>query len=87
MHQVMLVIIPFPYVLVINCTSLTVNPKGTMRMSSCGSHYGSRCNFSCDIGHQLNGSSTLTCVTSGNRPPGFWDSPMPVCQSKFIERQ
>ncbi|XP_073228316.1 sushi repeat-containing protein SRPX2-like, partial [Porites lutea] len=67
-------------VLVINCTLLSVNPNGPLRMGSCGNHYGSRCNFSCDIGHQLSGSSTLTCLAYGNRPPAFWDNPLPVCQ-------
>ena len=41
---------------VINCTSLTVDPSGPLRMSSCGNHYGSKCNFACTIGHRLNGS-------------------------------
>ena len=66
--------------LVINCTSLMVSPGGPLRMASCANHYGSKCNFSCATGYRLNGSSTVTCIAVGNRPPGLWDSPMPVCQ-------
>ncbi|KAL9960408.1 hypothetical protein ACROYT_G033860 [Oculina patagonica] len=68
-------------VTVINCTSLSVNPGGPLRMSSCGNHYGAECNFSCTIGHRLNGSSTVTCVAPGNRPPGTWNNPLPTCQA------
>ncbi|XP_067041700.1 uncharacterized protein [Acropora muricata] len=67
-------------VIVINCTSLTVTPGGPMHMTSCGNHYGAMCNFSCSIGYRMNGSSTLTCSASGNKPPGFWDNPLPICQ-------
>ena len=66
--------------LVINCTSLMVSPGGPLRMVSCANHYGSKCNFSCATGYRLNGSSTVTCIAVGSRPPGFWDSPKPVCQ-------
>ena len=52
-------------------------------MSSCGNNYGSKCNFSCTVGYRLNGSSTVTCVASGNRPPGKWDNPAPVCQGRL----
>ncbi|KAL9960422.1 hypothetical protein ACROYT_G033877 [Oculina patagonica] len=68
-------------VTVINCTSLSVNPGGQLRMSSCGNHYGEQCNFSCTTGYRLNGSSTVTCVTPDNRPPGHWDHPLPSCQA------
>jgi len=49
-------------------------------MSCSGNHFGAQCNFSCAIGHRLNGSSTVTCVAPGNRPPGVWDNPLPSCQ-------
>ena len=65
---------------VIHCTSLKVHPGGPLRISSCSSHYGSKCNFSCVIGHRLNGSSTVTCIARGNRPPGFWDNALPKCE-------
>ena len=52
-------------------------------MSSCGNNYGSKCNFSCTVGYRLNGSATVTCVASGNRPPGKWDNPAPVCQGRL----
>ncbi|XP_015761127.1 PREDICTED: uncharacterized protein LOC107340287 [Acropora digitifera] len=68
-------------VIVIRCTSLTVTPGGPLRMTSCGNHYGTMCNFSCSIGYRMNGSSTVTCSASGNQPPGFWDSPLPTCQA------
>ena len=63
-----------------------VDSGGPLRLSSCGNHYGSKCNFSCAIGYRLNGSSTVTCVAPGNRPPGFWDNPVPLCQGKFTKR-
>ncbi|XP_078342994.1 LOW QUALITY PROTEIN: sushi repeat-containing protein SRPX2-like [Oculina patagonica] len=69
-------------VIVINCTSLTVDPSGPLRISISGNHYGAKCNFSCTIGHRLNGSSSVTCVAPGNKPPGHWDNPMPSCQGK-----
>ena len=69
---------------VISCKSLIVVPGGPLRMSNCGNHYGSKCNFSCAIGHRLNGSSTVTCVALGNRPPGFWDNPTPVCEGRVL---
>ena len=75
----------FPFVLlpqVINCTSLTVPLGGPLGMSSCGNHYGSKCNFSCVIGYRLNGSSTVVCIAPGNKPPGLWDNPAPVCQGE-----
>lgn len=65
---------------VINYTSLTVNSRGARRMSNCGNHFGAQCNFTCAIGHRLNGSSTVECVAPGNRPPGVWDNPLPSCQ-------
>jgi len=49
-------------------------------MSCSGNHFGAQGNFSCAIGHRLNGSSTVTCVAPGNRPPGVWDNPLPSCQ-------
>jgi len=65
---------------VINCTSLTVDPGLPLRMSSCNNHFGATCNFSCTIGYRLNGSSTVTCVAPGNKPPGYWDNPLPSCE-------
>ncbi|XP_078343227.1 uncharacterized protein LOC144628967 isoform X2 [Oculina patagonica] len=65
---------------IINCTSLTVDPSGPLRMSSCDNHYGSKCNFSCGIGHHLNGSSTVTCVAPGNQHPGLWNNRIPTCE-------
>ena len=65
---------------VINCTSLTVGSGDALRMSSCGNHFGAQCNFTCATGHLLNGSSTVTCVAPGNRPPGVWNNPLPICQ-------
>ena len=73
--------------LVINCTTLTVNPGGPLRMSSCAYHYGAQCNFSCMTGHRFNGSSTLTCVAPGNKPPGLWDNPLPSCQGMLWRKQ
>ena len=69
---------------VINCTSLTVDPSGPLRMSSCDNHYGSKCNFSCMIGHRLNGSSTVTCVAPGNQHPGVWNNTIPTCEGKQL---
>ena len=65
---------------VINCTSLTVDSGGALKMSSCGNHFGVECNFTCAIGYRLNGSSTVTCVAPGNRPPGIWNNRLPICQ-------
>ena len=65
---------------VINCTWLTVDSGLPLRMGSCGNHFGAKCNFSCTIGYRLNGSSTVTCVAPGNRPPGYWDNPLPSCE-------
>ena len=72
---------------VINCTSLMVDPGGPLRMSSCSNHYGAQCNFSCTAGHRLKGSSSVTCVAPGNRPPGFWDNSLPTCQGKWCRGQ
>ena len=69
--------------LVINCTSLTVDPAAPLRMSSCFNHYGAQCNFSCAIGYRLNGSSTATCVANGNRHPGVWNNSIPTCIGKL----
>ncbi|KAL9960480.1 hypothetical protein ACROYT_G033946 [Oculina patagonica] len=65
---------------IINCTSLTVDPSGPLCMSSCDNHYGAECNFSCTIGHRLNGSSAVTCVAPGNQNPGVWNNTMPTCE-------
>ncbi|XP_078384823.1 uncharacterized protein LOC144667307 [Oculina patagonica] len=67
----------------INCTSLTVNPSGVLRMSSCDNHYGAECNFSCAIGHRLNGSSTVTCVAPGDQHPGMWNKAIPTCEASL----
>ena len=67
---------------VINCTTLTVVPGGPLRMGSCGNHYGEMCHFSCAIGYRMIGSSTVTCMARGNKPPGFWDNPLPICQGR-----
>ena len=68
---------------VVYCTSLTVDPSGPLRMSSCDNHYGSKCNFSCTIGHRLNGSSAVTCVAPGNQNPGIWNNTIPTCEGKL----
>ena len=68
---------------VINCTSVNVDPRGPLRMSSCDNHYGAKCNFSCAIGYRLNGSSTVTCVAPGNQHPGVWNSTIPICEGKL----
>ena len=68
---------------VINCTSLTEDPSGPLRMSSCDNHYGSKCNFSCTIGYRLNGSSAVTCVAPGNQHPGIWNNTIPTCEGKL----
>lgn len=68
---------------VIHCPLLTVMLGGPLRMSSCGNHYGTMCNFSCAIGYRMNGSSTVTCNARANKPPGFWDKPPPICQGTF----
>ena len=52
-------------------------------MGRCSNHYGSKCNFSCTIGYRLKGSSTLTCVASGNQHPGVWNKPIPTCDGKL----
>ncbi len=65
---------------VINCTTLTVDPSGPLRMSSCDNHYGSKCNFSCMIGYGLNGTSAVTCVSPGNQHPGVWNNTIPTCE-------
>ena len=70
---------------VINCTSLVIDSGSPLRMNSCGTHYGSKCNFSCAIGYRLNGSSTVSCLAPGNRPPGLWDNPVPSCQGRFTK--
>lgn len=62
--------------------SLSVGLVLPLSMGSCGNRFGARCNFSCAIGYRLNGSSTVTCVTPGNRPPGSWDNPLPRCQGR-----
>ena len=59
-----------------------VDSIGPLRMSSCDNHYGSKCNFSCTVGHRLNGSSSVTCVAPGNKPPGFWNNTIPTCEGK-----
>ncbi|XP_022809442.1 P-selectin-like isoform X1 [Stylophora pistillata] len=66
---------------VINCSKLMVSQGGPLRMSSCGNHYGAKCNFSCPIGHLLKGSSSLTCVTQKGSPSGSWDKPLPTCHA------
>ena len=68
---------------VINCTTLMVDSSGSLRMNSCGNYYGARCEFSCANGYRLNGSSDVTCVAPGDRPPGIWDNPVPSCQSRW----
>ena len=68
---------------VINCTSLTIDPAGPLRMSSCDNHYGAQCNFSCTIGYRLNGSSTVTCVAPRNQYPGEWNNKIPTCGGKL----
>ncbi|XP_078343001.1 E-selectin-like [Oculina patagonica] len=66
---------------IINCTSLTVNPAGPLRMSSCNNDYGAECNFTCTIGYRFNGSSTVTCVAPGNQHPGVWNNTIPTCEA------
>ena len=89
--HIFLLQLKFPYSLinqfmcfsVINCTTLMVDLWGPLRISSCGNYYGARCEFSCANGYRLNGSSDVTCVAPGNRPPGIWDNPVPSCQSRW----
>ena len=72
---------------VINCPSLTVDPSGPLRMSSCGNHYGAECTFSCTIGHRLNGSSSVTCVAPGNKHPGVWNNVIPTCEKTSLKER
>ncbi len=57
-------------------------PGSPLRMSSCGNHYGSKCNFSCMIGYRLNGSLAVTCDAPGNQHPGVWNNEIPTCEGK-----
>ena len=68
---------------VINCTSLTIDPAGPLRMSNCDNNYGAQCNFSCAIGYRLNDSLTVTCVAPGNQHPGVWNKTIPTCEGKY----
>jgi len=54
-------------------------------MRNCTNHFGTQCNFSCAIGYRLNGSSTLTCVSPGNKHPGVWNSTIPTCEGILCE--
>ena len=67
---------------VINCTLLTTDPAGPLRISSCDNHYGAQCNFSCAIGYRLKGSSSVRCVAPGNLHPGVWNNAIPRCEGK-----
>ena len=82
-RQFKILISPHFYFVVINCTSLMVDPGGPLRMSSCDNHYGTQCNFSCAIGYRLNGSSSVMCVAPGNQHPGVWNNTIPRCEGKF----
>ena len=72
---------------VINYTSLVVNPGGPLRMSSCGNHYGARCNFSCAIGYRLNGTSAVTCVATKKQHVGVWNNSLPTCEGYYEFKQ
>ena len=75
----------FPFsVSAINCTSLTVDPGGPLRMSSCDNRYAAQCNFSCTIGYRLNGSSQVPCVAPANQHPGVWNNSIPRCEGPSL---
>ena len=68
---------------VINCTSLTVQVRDPLRMSSCDNNYGAKCTFSCAIGYHLIGSTAVTCIAPRSEHPGVWNNTIPTCKSKL----
>ena len=55
------------------CPSVPEPENG--RVSLSGVSVGDRATFSCNIGHQLGGWETVTCLSNGT-----WDSSPPLCR-------
>ena len=70
----------FMIFLAITCQTLGPPTNGS---NDCGasSNFGHQCNFTCDTGFYLNGSSSSKCiandVTDAN---GDWRNPLPTCE-------
>ncbi|XP_018428125.1 PREDICTED: P-selectin-like [Nanorana parkeri] len=59
----------------VQCPSLVAPTNGQVECHN-GSHYNSKCTFSCAEGFQVVGSSNLQCLLSGE-----WTSSVPICQA------
>lgn len=72
---------PFSDVSAFQCKALSRPPWGSMKCLPSASgpfHSGSSCEFSCDQGFELKGSTRLQCG-----PRGEWDSKKPTCSGAF----
>lgn len=72
---------PFSDVSAFQCKALSRPPWGSMKcLPSASGPYpsGSSCEFSCDQGFELKGSTRLQCG-----PRGEWDSKTPTCSGAF----
>ena len=66
--------------LVITCQTLGPLSNGS---NDCGdsSNFGDQCNFACDTGFFLDGSSSSECIDNDDGDAnGIWSKPLPTCE-------
>ena len=83
------VIVKLSYFLVIPTTVVCTPEYTTVTDGSVvctGNELTDECDFSCDVGYQLNGQAKLTCVTDGDDTDGTgqWDALPPTCERKLF---
>ena len=62
-----------PMCLIINCSD-PGNPINSIQINGGNFSYNSTVSYSCELGYNLTGADTLTCLATGS-----WDAPVPLC--------
>ncbi|XP_022803614.1 uncharacterized protein LOC111340956 [Stylophora pistillata] len=65
----------------LRCQTL-LSPLGGSLLGDCENIYGSTCKVACQDGHNLVGSSILTCLRKPGRRTGYWNGSFPFCRAR-----
>ena len=63
-------------------SSMTPPSHGTVNCTN-GREVGSECTFYCSTDYELNGSTTRTCIESGNS--AYWSGSETHCKGKYLK--
>ena len=68
----------FPFLTVVNCGTLTNPANGQVHYTG-STTFGETANYTCDLGYNLVGGRTRTCLATG-----VWSGSAPTCQGMLL---